>query len=152
MSHTQTYAGERLVIKRTLSAPLARVWTAFSDPVEMKLWGAPEGMRVASFDCDLRVGGSYRLVMEKIDDGEKHIAKGTYRAIVPEARIAYTWTWEEDTPAEERETFVTWEFQAAGSKTELTLTHEGLASVESRDGHNGGWSQMFDKFERYLAG
>lgn len=152
MSDTQTYAGERLEIKRTLPAPLARVWTAFSDPVEMRLWSAPGGMRVASFDCDLRVGGAYRLVMEKIDGGEQHIAKGTYREIAPEERIVYTWTWEEETPAEERETLVTWDFRALGPKTELTLTHEGLASVESRDGHNGGWSQMFDKFERYLVG
>jgi uncharacterized protein YndB with AHSA1/START domain len=142
----------RLVIRRTYPADRARVWQAFTDPAEMKAWGAPEDMFVADFVADLRVGGAYRLTMQKKDGGEQYIAKGAYREITPQERIVYTWTWEEDTPEEEHETLVTWEFRESGAGTELTLTHENLASEESRVGHTGGWNQFLDKFGRYLAG
>lgn len=151
MSDRATYAGERLEIRRTMPAPLDRVWKAFTDPEEMQRWGAPKDKRVSEFVGDLRVGGSYRLTMVDLDGTDPYVAKGTYREIVPKSRIAYTWTWEEDAPEDEHETFVTWEFRAVGDETEVTLTHVGLRNAESRDGHRGGWTQMFDKFEAYLA-
>jgi uncharacterized protein YndB with AHSA1/START domain len=151
MNSTSTYAGERLVIHRTLNAPLERVWRAFTDSHESRKWHAPEGMHIDSYDADLRVGGTYRLAMRREDNGEAYVAKGTYREIVPNVRVSYTWTWEEDAPEDEHETLVTWEFRAAGNRTELTLTQVGLASVESRDAHAVGWAAMLDSLERAVA-
>lgn len=37
-----------------------------------------------------------------------------------------------------------------GGKTEMTFCQAGFDSVESRDGHAGGWSECFDKLERLL--
>lgn len=149
MSNTTTSTGERLVLRRTYSAKRDRVWKAWTDRDQMMQWGAPEGMTVSEFQADARVGGAYRLTMLK-PDGEKFIAKGVYREITPPAKLSYTWTWEEDTAAEEHETLLTIEFLDLGEQTEVILTHENLASVESRDNHEGGWNQFLTKLGRYL--
>lgn len=149
MTNTETKT-ERLVVRRMLPAPRARVYQAWTDPNEMKKWSGPEGTNVPEFDCDFRVGGAYRLVMVQ-ESGEKFVAKGIYREIKPPERLSYTWTWEEDTPAEEHETLVTVEFNDRGNETELVLTHEGLISEESRDNHAKGWTSMLEKFAAFLA-
>ena len=140
---------ERLVVRRMLPGAQARVFKAWTDPEEIKIWGGPAEVSVPRFDCDFRVGGSFRMVMLKAN-GEEWVAKGIYREIKPPERIAYTWIWEEDTPAEEIETFITVEFLDRGNETELVLTHEGLASAESAENHTGGWNSMLVKFENHL--
>lgn len=149
MSNTTTSTGERLVIRRRVNAKRDRVWKAWTNKDEMAVWSAPEGMNVSEYQTDLRVGGAYRLTMLQ-PNGEKFIAKGMYREITPPAKLSYTWTWEEDTPAQERETLLTIEFLDLGEQTEVVLTHENLASVESRNNHEGGWNQFLDKLGRYL--
>jgi uncharacterized protein YndB with AHSA1/START domain len=46
---------------------------------------------------------------------------------------------------------VTVEFHDLGDQTELVLTHEQLASAESRDNHEGGWNGALDKLARYVT-
>jgi hypothetical protein len=43
------------------------------------------------------------------------------------------------------------EFVPVGVSTEIRLTHEQLPSIESRDDHAQGWSDTFDKLEKYLV-
>lgn len=148
MSTTQT--GHRLVISRKYPVSRERVWQAWTDIDQMKAWLAPEGMTPGDIECDFRVGGAYRLTMVQ-PDGEKYIAKGVYREIRPPELLSYTWTWEEDTPAEEHETLLTLEFKDLGTETELVLTHENLKSEESRQGHTDGWNSLLDKLAKHLG-
>jgi hypothetical protein len=46
---------------------------------------------------------------------------------------------------------VTVEFKARGKQTELTLTHEKFASVESRDRHNDGWTRCLNELGKFVA-
>ena len=58
--------------------------------------------------------------------------------------LVFTWQFEKDGSGDEYgeveppEMLVTVEFKALGKQTELTLTHENLASTESRDRHADG--------------
>ncbi len=149
MSNTNTAKGERLVLRRTYNAKRERVWKAWTDKNEMMAWHAPQGASVAEYVVDLRVGGAFRLTMLQAS-GEKLAAKGVYREITRPQRLSYTWTWEEDTPEEEHETLLTIEFNDFGEETEVALTHENLASAESRDRHTEGWNQVLDKLTAYL--
>ena len=99
----------------------------------------------------MRVGGAYRLTILQ-PSGEEYVAKGVYKEITPPAKLSYTWTWEEDTPAQEHETLLTIEFISLGEQTEVILTHENLASVASRDNHLRGWNQWLDGLGRHLQG
>ena len=41
-------------------------------------------------------------------------------------------------------------FAERGKKTEMTFRQGIFESVDDRNGHEGGWSQSFDRFAAYL--
>ena len=68
----------KLEIERTLSAPAAAVFAAWTDPAKIKTWMAPGPLSVPRADVDLRPGGRYRIEMQD-PGGDKHVAVGEYR-------------------------------------------------------------------------
>lgn len=61
-------SASRLVITRTLHAPIERVYAAWTneDMIRQWFWPAP-AMRVPEAELDVREGGSYRIVMQNAD-------------------------------------------------------------------------------------
>ena len=138
----------RLQIRRTYKAAPATVYTAWTDPEQIRQWMAPsDDFGSTEATADVRVGGRYRIVMHG-PDGEAHRVGGVYREVMPNRRLVYTWAWE-STP--ERESVVTVEFNPAGQGTELVLTHERFADTEARDKHAHGWNGCLERFGRYLS-
>jgi len=137
-----------LTIRRTLKAPVAAVYAAWTDPEEVKQWMAPsDDFGPTTAAIDLRVGGRYRIVMQG-PDGEMHRVGGVYREILPNRKLVYTWAWE-STP--ERESLVTVEFRPAGEQTELVIIHTRFFDSEARDRHAHGWNGCLGRFERYVS-
>ena len=149
MNDTKAQAPPRLVIRRKLAAPRARVYAAWTQPEQMRQWAGPGDITVPEIESELRIGGSYRMTMQK-PDGERLVVRGVYREVRAPERISYTWRWEEDSPADEVETLVTVEFHDLGDETELVLTHEEFASQESRNNHEGGWNASLDQLASFL--
>jgi uncharacterized protein YndB with AHSA1/START domain len=149
MNDTKTQAPPRLVIRRTLAAPRARVYAAWTEPEQMRKWAGPGEITVPELESDLRVGGAYRMVMQK-PDGERLAVRGTYREVRAPERLSYTFRWEEDSPEDEIDTLVTVEFYDLGEKTELVLTQERFRNEESRNNHALGWEASFDNLARIV--
>lgn len=149
MSDTKIKAPS-LVIRRTIAAPRARVFAAWTQPGQMRKWAGPGEITVPECECDPRVGGTYRITMQQAN-GERLVVRGVYREVREPERLSYTWGWEEDSPADEIETLVTVEFHDRDGKTDLVLTHEGFASEKSRDGHNAGWDGALEKLAKHVA-
>ncbi|MEA2688302.1 MAG: hypothetical protein QOD51_909 [Candidatus Eremiobacteraeota bacterium] len=145
MSQTHTPAAvPALVLRRTYAAPRQRVYDAWTKPeLAAKVLG-PGDVTVPEIEMDVRTGGTYRLVM-LMPDGERMNVGGTYREVRAPERLSMTWRWEEDDPADELDTLLTLEFNEVAGGTELVLTHEQLASVESRDRHADGWGKILDQ-------
>ncbi|MDB5070273.1 MAG: putative glutathione S-transferase-related transrane protein [Candidatus Eremiobacteraeota bacterium] len=145
MSETHTpVAVPALVLRRTYKAPRQRVFDAWTKPeLAAKILG-PGDVTVPEIEMDVRTGGTYRLVM-LMPDGERMNVGGTYREVRAPERLAMTWRWEEDDPADEFDTLLTLDFNEVAGGTELVLTHEQLASVESRDRHADGWGKILDQ-------
>lgn len=139
-----------LVVRRAYDAAPARVYRAWTDPRVARRFLCPEGMTMPHVVMDVRVGGIYRISMQS-SAGEPFIVHGVYREVVPERRLVMTWEWEEDDPADRHESLLTLEFAPHGTGTELTLTHERLASVESRNRHEHGWNSILGKLEDLRA-
>lgn len=137
-----------LQIRRVYKVPAAAVYAAWTDPEQMKHWMGPsDDFGESEVTTDVRVGGSYRIVMHA-PDGEVHRVGGVFREIVPNSKLVYTWAWE-STP--ERESLVTVEFKPAGQGTELVLTHQRFADSQARDRHQEGWSGSLDRLGRLLS-
>ena len=145
-----------LRVTRTFDAPRERVFQAWTDPEKLKKWFRPdENITLVSVKADPRVGGKYRFQM-KHPDGEFYTGVGTYREVKPPERLVFTWQWEKDGSepdfgeVEPPETLMTLEFIARGNQTELVLTHENFATVESRDRHNHGWNGCLEQLTKFL--
>lgn len=132
-----------LTLKRHIKAPPEKVFAAWTQPELMRQWFAPARAATLEAECDLRIGGRYRVLMHTEDDGRDHEASGVYREIVPHERLVFTWTWLNR--PEEGETLVTLHFRSDGGHTLFTLTHERFASAQLRDEHSDGWSGALDK-------
>lgn len=135
-----------LVIRRTLAASPQRVYEAWTNPDLAKEFLCPAGVTIGEVTMDVRPGGAYKIEMLH-DDKEPFVAYGTYREVVPASRLVMSWQWQEDNPADEHPTLLTVEFLPHGSGTELILTHEKLASLESRENHEHGWTTLLEKLD-----
>ena len=149
MSQTPTSTVPALVIRRTFKAPRERVFAAWTTPETLRQFMGPGDVKVGEVDADVRAGGKYRIVMMHAD-GELLPVHGVYKEVRPPERLVMTWTWEEDDPAEERETLLTLDFLDRNGDTELVLTHENLRSEESRANHEHGWTAILDQLPSAL--
>ena len=146
---------QRLAEKPSLSLqrhyPVApeKVWRAWTDPEALKKWWGPgPGEPVSLAELDVRVGGRFRIVFGG-PDGKMHECAGTYKEVVPNRKLVFTWCWPNSTP--ERVSVVTIVFKDLNGKTELLFTHEQLFDEKARDDHKRGWSATLDKLERFFS-
>ena len=149
----------KLELSRVFDAPRELVFKAWTDASQFKQWfgaAACEGSVLQSVKVDARIGGKYRIQARRAD-GEFFTTVGIYREVKPPERLVFTWAFEKDGRGEEfgelepPEMLVTLEFRARGKQTELLLTHEKFASVESRDRHEEGWIRCLDSLGKYVG-
>ena len=111
------------------------MFAAWTRPDLVRRWFSPGAMAVEEAALDVRVGGSYRIVMMS-PEGEPHSPTGIYEEIVPNEKLVFSWKWVDS----ELVTRVSVELRAVGEdRTELTLTHEGFPDKKTRDAHDEGW-------------
>ncbi|RST55279.1 SRPBCC domain-containing protein [Variovorax sp. MHTC-1] len=137
-----------LTLRRHYEVDSEKVWRAWTDPQALKLWFGPaEIVSVPACEIDLRVGGRFRVVMLDAS-GERHEVGGTYREIVPNRKLVFSWAWH-STP--ERESRVTVLIEPAGRGCELVLRHEQFVDEAAREGHEHGWTGSLVKLEALLG-
>jgi uncharacterized protein YndB with AHSA1/START domain len=148
---TATSSESELVIVRTLNAPRALVWKAWTDPEQMLRWLAPRGATVVEVSGEVQPGGKWRRCMQKDATGEKLWLGGAYREVVEPERMVFTFAWDGDDGQPENEMLITLTFAEQGKKTVMTLRQIGFRSVEQRDNHRGGWNSALDRLEELVA-
>lgn len=149
MSNARATAVPALVLSRVYDASPERVYAAWTDPQAAMKFLGPGDVKAIDVEMDVRVGGAYQIVMVK-PDGERLPVRGVYKEVVPSRRLSMTWQWEEDNPEDEYETLLTLEFFDRDGKTELVLTHENFATIETRSNHEEGWTAILDQFAQAL--
>lgn len=138
-----------LILSRCFDAPRERVFDAWVTKVWCD-WMGPRDFRCEAVEIDAWPGGRYQVRMRRPDGSAVKIS-GIYREISRPEKLVFTWMGDYHT----HETLITVRFVADGSGTMMTLTQEGFATLQDRDGHKEGWSGengCFDKLEKYLAG
>lgn len=140
---------ESVVVRRTLSAPPERVFRAFTDPDTLLGWFGPEGAAAVSAEIDLRVGGRYRVGLER--DGERYHVAGSYVEVQPPRRLVFTWKWEDPAVDMGDESRVTVEMHERADTTELVVTHEHLATEPLRAFHTWGWHSTLAQLAELMS-
>src|SRR5436309_13846381 len=113
-----------LVTTRVFDAPPERVYKAWTDPKQLAQWFPPEGLTAPVCQLDVRVGGAMRIDMKGPEGepfkGRLFPGKGVYREVVPNRRLAFTFTPEMEGQAMPT-VLMTVEFEDQAGKTKLTI-------------------------------
>jgi uncharacterized protein YndB with AHSA1/START domain len=132
-----------VVITRTFNGPPRLVFEAWSKPELFQRWWIPKslGMTVHSCEMDVRVGGTYRLMISH-GASEPMAFHGKYLEVTPHSRLAWT---NEESGGDGSITTVTFEDQ--DGKT-LVVVHELHPSKEAFDANAGAEAAMPEAFEQ----
>lgn len=122
-----------ITFERVIDATPDEAFAMFTDPERLRRWQA------VSAAVDLRVGGEYRLTVTP-----SHIASGTFSEIDPGRRLAYTWGWMGSDDVPPGASTIVVEFEPAGDKTIVRITHAGLTSDQAA-GHTEGWTHYMSR-------
>jgi uncharacterized protein YndB with AHSA1/START domain len=140
-----------LVLERVIDAPRARVFEAWTKPEQMAEWFAPKPFKLIIGKMDFRAGGSFSMAMRG-PDGKDFPFTGTYREIVPPAKLSWTGEFASGPPGQ-MTTVVTFEEQ--GSKTKLHVRqtfHVMTPEIEqATKGAKAGWTMTLDQLAAYCS-
>ncbi|PCJ31963.1 MAG: polyketide cyclase [Moraxellaceae bacterium] len=151
---TATTSVESLIVKREFTAPIERVFEAWTNVEVLAQWFGPEGFTVLDAKSDLKVGGQYEWVIQSPDNNQiKHF--GEYVEISKPTSLVFTWVLDDQgcsgSAGECADTLVSIAFKTVTNGTEVVLTHEKLPSEKSFEGHQFGWQSSFDSLAALLA-
>lgn len=133
--------GQSLRFQRQFDLPPDRMFELWTEPEAVKRWFGGSGTLVKDVEIDLRVGGSYRIIVQ-VETGEM-VVYGQFQEVRPPKELVYTWTMESP-QVRSPETTVRVEFHAKESGTELTLTHGPFTLPELQQLHAQGWEACFE--------
>jgi uncharacterized protein YndB with AHSA1/START domain len=132
-----------LVVRRTIQATADRLFSAWTEPNQLRHWWGPPGVICIDPAVDLRVGGRYRLG-NQFPDGQVVWIGGEFEIVERPIRLTYTWQIEGSGDPIER---VTVRFEPRGAATEVVVTHDRIADEARRRRHEQGWVGCLDRLE-----
>lgn len=137
-----------LKLERSFNKTAEQVFKALTDAKAIGRWFGPsDAFKVTVHRWDCKVGGKYRVEFNA-PDGATHICIGTFKQIVPNQKIAYSWDWEGKPTMD---SVVTFTLKPEGQKTHLTLTHDGIPAADAAEHHKQGWTGSMERLGRLLA-
>ncbi|MBF2047013.1 MAG: SRPBCC domain-containing protein [Elainella sp. C42_A2020_010] len=139
-----------LTITRIFDAPRSLVFQVWTQPEHFARWLGPKDFTTTFCQMDVRLGGTYRACIQS-PEGTNHWMQGIYQEIVEPERLVFTFAWEDEQGKPKHQTLVTVTLTEQGRKTLMTFHQAIFESVESRNSHQTGWTECFDRLEVYLA-
>src|SRR5512139_4066560 len=139
-----------VVVTRVVSAPVRKVWQAWTQAELFRQWWVPKGAPITLKSCemDVRVGGGYKLVFDY--QGNEMPFFGKYSEVVTDSRLV--WTNDEAGDAGQVSTVT---FEDLGGRTRVVLS-ERFASKEALEeamasGSMEGARAQFEQLEEFVA-
>jgi len=135
-------------LHRVFTAPVEKVYKAFTDADALASWIPPYGFVGKVHRMDFKIGGSYKMSFTNFTTGSSHSFGGDYLEIVPNELIKYTDKF--DDPNLPGEMITTIEFKKVLCGTELFATQEGIPDVIPTEMCYLGWQESLDKLKRLV--
>ncbi len=79
---------KKLTIERTFSAQIDKVWEAFTNADELKLWWSPAQMNCSHISLQIKEGGIFRYCF-KTQDEKEFWGRGVYQTISKPSILSY---------------------------------------------------------------
>jgi uncharacterized protein YndB with AHSA1/START domain len=141
-------------VSHQFKAPADRVYDAWLDPKQVRLWmvAALKSFGLAGdiqrVEIDPRVGGKF--LFSDMRDGEEARHWGTYLELARPRKIVFTWIVSESDESDPSKVILTIDSEADGCVA--TLVHEMDARwAEYIERTETGWARMLEQIERLLS-
>jgi len=135
---------ESIRVRRRMPARRQLVYEAWTTSEGFRYWMCPGDALSAEAELDVRVGGSFRIVMKS--PTAEHVHTGIYQIVDPPAKLVFTWHAANHPP-----TRVIVEFVDLGDESEIVITHEEFTIADVAKRYEGGWATITEKLAAYLA-
>lgn len=156
-----TTQSQLLVIEREFNVPVEKLFDAFTNAEALKIWWWPKGLYADSIHINFREGGKYFINMKGFEKGGGGMT-GQFEEIIENQRIVMTDQFADENgfPISAQEAqmegvwpeliYITFDFEGLDEhKSRFTLSQEGIPNEMQKDCTQG-WSESFDKLEKYL--
>jgi uncharacterized protein YndB with AHSA1/START domain len=131
----------KITVETTIKAPIAKVWSAYTTPEDIKQWNAAsDDWHTTKSTVDLREGGAFSSRMEAKDGSFGFDFAGTYTKIVPNRLIEYSFG--------DRIGLV--EFVSAGDSVTVRVSFDA-ESQNSVEQQRQGWQAILNNFAKHVA-
>lgn len=151
----------RVYVERTFNAPVAKIFSMWTDVETMKKWWSPKDFTAPVIKQDFKVGGSFLYSMRS-PKGEMFWNAGQFLEIIPSQKIVSSFSFSDENgkiiPGSEAPVpgkwpdaitvTVTFKEVEAG-KTLMTVEEVGIPALMKLMASLG-WQQQFDKMEALL--
>jgi len=143
-----------VTFERLLDAPVAKVWRAWTDPVELAKWWGPHHFTNPECEVDARPGGRLWVVMRG-PDGSDYPMSAEFQEVVTNERLVFLAVAEDRDGNPQLRSLTTVSFEDAGGKTRLRVhaAAEGLVPIAAQmlEGMEAGWSQSLERLQASVA-
>jgi uncharacterized protein YndB with AHSA1/START domain len=147
-------AARHIVIERIVDASPALAFRCWTDPKHLAQWWAPHGFTNPVCELDVRIGGTWRIVM-RAPDGTEYPCHGVYEEIVPAERLVFTNIATDAAGQAVLDGRTTVTFAAENGKTKMTVSTGAIALVDYAaaylEGMEIGWTQSLERFDAEIA-
>lgn len=122
-------------LTRHFKTDIETLFDLWTKPEHLKRWHHPHPTLFTTPEAtvDLRVGGTYTIIMQGPDG--RRVVGGEFTEIQRPTLLAYTWQWE----GSDEVSNVRIAFHAAEDGTKIILTHVHLDTATSAEAHHKGW-------------
>ncbi|HAF29646.1 MAG TPA: polyketide cyclase [Bacteroidales bacterium] len=141
-------ASNNVKLHRVFTAPVEKVFKAFTDADSMASWLPPYGFVCKVHSMDFKVGGTYKMTFTNFTTGNGHSFGGEYLEIIPNKLLKYTDQF--DDPNLPGQIITTIEFKKVLNGTELFATQEGIPDAIPAEMCYLGWQESLDKLKRLV--
>lgn len=118
-------------------------------------WFGPQPRSLLSADINLQVGGTWRFVMRKDDDGSMGF-EGEYLVIDRDNRLVMKWSKFTEPSSGPREASpqsqVDITLSSKGAGTNIRIVHSAIADKDTRIGFTGGWEHGLENLRDLFEG
>jgi uncharacterized protein YndB with AHSA1/START domain len=130
----------KIAVETIVKAPVAKVWSAYTTPDDIKQWNAAsDDWHTTKSTVDLRAGGAFTSRMEAKDGSFGFDFAGTYTKIVPNELIEYSFG--------DRAGVVEFVTGANGVTVRVTFDAESENPVEQQ---RQGWQAILNNFAKHV--
>lgn len=148
---------KQIIIERTFSAPVQKVWDAWTKTDQIANWWGPEGFSTRVEASDLREGGTWRYVMIEGTSGKEYPSEGVITELIELEKIVTTDEFGEEMASNPDLphgiiTTALFEEVEGGTKLTVQIDHPTLEDKEKHAnmGVVEGWNSSLNKLEKLI--